>query len=253
MSPKSILIACMPKSGSTFLANTIANLHCFAKYSLVPAYGFREQEIEEARILSFNENVLFNRKYNKEAKSKFFVAQHHVRNSKITDEICERHKIFRVILCRNLKDIIFSLKDHFVDESIYTSSARVPSEYFSWEEDKKEEFIVDFIMPWYINFFIGWSKYNDDFTKIIWYEDLIANKVETISSILKAAEFTQINEDDIIAAVNTKPKATDRRSTNRFNKGISGRGKNLSEIASAKLLKLLDYYKLDDSILELLY
>ena len=116
-------------------------------------------------------------------------------------------------------------------------------QYFSWEEDKKEEFIVDALMPWYVNFFAGWIKHKDDEnTKFIWYEELMPNKLETVSSILKAAGHPEITEDDITVALNTKPKLNPRMASGRFNKGIAGRGNALSEKASAKLSTLLSYY-----------
>ncbi|OGI00315.1 MAG: hypothetical protein A2Y25_01650 [Candidatus Melainabacteria bacterium GWF2_37_15] len=250
-----ILLACMPKSGSTFLVNLIDRLPDFKKYSLVPGYGDREQEIEESRINSFL--VSRENPNSKVFNSKFFIAQHHVRHSIVLDDICNRHNIFRVILCRNLRDVIYSIKDHFVDEAVGGSSGVVPKEYFSWEDHKREEFIVDLIIPWYINFFMGWIKCKDNSIKMIWYEDLISNKIETVSSILKAAGHLQITTEQIDEAINivTANQTTSQKrcSKNRFNKGISGRGQNLSQNASDKLLKLLDYYKLDDLYFKLLY
>ncbi|HSA06019.1 MAG TPA: sulfotransferase domain-containing protein [Candidatus Gastranaerophilales bacterium] len=259
----SILIACMPKSGSTFLANVIANLPDCINYALVPCYGTREQEIEEQRILDFDLQYnpkpkfkikkLFKPNY-KIPKPKFFVSQNHVRHSQLLDNICSRHSIFRVVLCRNLKDIIFSLKDHIVNESTVFPMGNVPKEYLTWEEHKKEEFIVDIIMPWYLNFFAGWSRAADkQFTKFVWYEDLMTDKTVTIMSILRAAGHLEITENEINLSLNTKPQ---NHKLTRFNKGIAGRGENLSENASNKLSNLLAYYNnfsdLDKSIIKYL-
>ena len=243
MSNKShILIASMPKSGSTFLRNVIGNLPEFKKYCLVPGFGGREQDIEESRILSY-----------KQINTEYFVSLQHVRRSDVLDEICSRHKIFRVVLCRNLRDVVFSLKDHIAAVGPHRFLARMHADYHTWEEHKKEEYIVDLMMPWYLNFFIGWMRCEDDYTKLIWYEDLMPDKVETISSILKAAGHLDVTIENIIEAIDKKPEKINLITSHRFNKGVSGRGRDLSEKASERLLNLLSYYDLDNSTLKLLF
>src|ERR1700735_4223003 len=65
--PVHILIACMPKSGSTFLSDVIGQCPDFRRAVLTPSAGRREQEIDE-QLLRRLDRVSF-------------VAQHHVRNS----------------------------------------------------------------------------------------------------------------------------------------------------------------------------
>lgn len=96
--PPHILVACMPKSGSSFLSNCIASYQGFRHGILVPDYGVREQEMCELRLEKFN-----NRPY---------VAQLHVRNSAWTQKLIQRYGMTHVVLVRDLLDVVASVRDH---------------------------------------------------------------------------------------------------------------------------------------------
>src|SRR5579871_4444622 len=92
---KHILIACMPKSASTYLCGAISNLPGMKEAVLTVGHHRREQELcplECALVHNFN-----------------YVASHHVRYSDATREIMRRYSIFPVILVRNIYDCVVSL------------------------------------------------------------------------------------------------------------------------------------------------
>jgi hypothetical protein len=47
------LVACMPKSGSTFLTEALASLPGFKRAVLVPQHGRREQELERRQLQKY--------------------------------------------------------------------------------------------------------------------------------------------------------------------------------------------------------
>jgi hypothetical protein len=47
---KIVLLACMPKSGSTYLTSQFRSVAGFADVPFVPAYGRREQELSHEKI-----------------------------------------------------------------------------------------------------------------------------------------------------------------------------------------------------------
>ena len=96
--PVHVLIACMPKSGSTFLADVISQCPGFRRAILTPSAGRREQEIDEQLL----------RKHGKVS----YVAQHHVRNSEWTSEMCRTYGVTPIVLVRSLQDVVVSLRDH---------------------------------------------------------------------------------------------------------------------------------------------
>ena len=101
--PVHILIACMPKSGSTFLSDVIGQCPGFRRAILTPSAGRREQEIDEQLL----------RKLGKVS----YVAQHHVRNSEWTSEMCNAYGVAPIVLVRSLQDVVVSLRDHMRRES----------------------------------------------------------------------------------------------------------------------------------------
>lgn len=89
-----ILLACMPKSGSTATSNMLAQLNFIRKVGLVPGYDIREQEID----LSILEQNL------RQNIGTTFIAQHHIVLSNTTLRLINMKKIFPVVLTRNLPD-----------------------------------------------------------------------------------------------------------------------------------------------------
>ena len=101
---KCILLACFPKSGSTYLSKIISSYENFRKVDLVPSYGNREQELDIRKLHQ-------NKKYN-------YIAQQHVRSSFETEKLINQFELKTIILVRNIYDIIPSLRDHLIKEGL---------------------------------------------------------------------------------------------------------------------------------------
>ena len=78
--PHHVLVACMPKSASTFITNAIANTANLERVRLVPSFGRREQELCEVCLV--DKNPLN------------YVAQLHIRASSWTDQLCHEYNIW---------------------------------------------------------------------------------------------------------------------------------------------------------------
>ena len=89
---KFILIACMPKSGSTFLASALGGLPGFRLGSAVPGLGRREQEIDEGSLIGSAEI------------KKNTVFQHHVCHSEPLERLLQKYPFHVVVLSRDLRD-----------------------------------------------------------------------------------------------------------------------------------------------------
>src|SRR5689334_12918426 len=112
---RAVLVACMPKSGSTFLSAALANLPGFRREHVVPSYGRREQELSEAEIVrAFGATQTLRRAFDHGVMSsphrpKAWVAQHHVKHNHETQTLLDRYGIVPVCLVRNIYDIVVSL------------------------------------------------------------------------------------------------------------------------------------------------
>lgn len=216
-----ILIACLPKSGSTFLAETMGALPGLKRFRLTPAWGTREQELCQIRLSRANQVN--------------YIAQHHLCNSDWTQALLADYKVTTVVLLRNLSDCVMSVCDHLRREP-----QRSPMAYFTpalvsgMTDDQLQEAVVRFVMPWYINFCMGWLQ--EKRVLFVRYEDVANDPAATISKILEYANAPYTSEDVALALRSVEKKQM------RFNVGIAGRGRGLCPAAATELRRMLDFY-----------
>jgi hypothetical protein len=229
---KHVLIACMPKSASTFLTNAIANLPDFNNVGLGFLNGRREQE-----LCLFRCSLVHNLNY---------VTQAHVRFSNSTESILKTFDIFPVILVRNIFDCVVSICDHLHNESLEGSMAYFPPRILKEPLEKQYDAIIDLMVPWYANFFACWSDYKGPGLRVS-YDEVAENLNGVISRAMRETgyEASPTAIDDAI----TKARAAG----SRFNVGKSGRGaQQLSAKQIARIVELFSYYSHLDGVEELL-
>jgi hypothetical protein len=219
-----LLLACMPKSGSTYLATILANLPNFSNVPLVTYYGKREQEIEPV-LLWLNAD-------------KNYVAQHHVRCSEATYYLIQTYKLKPIVLVRDIFDVVMSIRDHMRDVSVVSSMAYAFPNFKNWEDEKLEDFIADMVVPWYFNFYVSWLETDEKL--LITYNDLNRDPFSVLSRI-KTKYGINCSDDEIHEAIN-KSRTKDQSSMTRKNKAIIGRGQNLSENAREHIYRMARYY-----------
>ncbi len=216
-----ILIACLPKSGSTFLAEAMGALPGLRRFRLTPAWGAREQELCQIRLSRANHID--------------YVAQHHLCNSEWTQQLVANYNVATVVLLRNLSDCVVSICDHLRREP-----QRSPMSYFTPEQvsaltdEQLQEAVVRFVMPWYINFCMGWLR--ETGVLFVSYEDVANNPAVAISEILKYARAPYTTEGIEAALQKVQEKRT------RFNVGVVGRGRGLCPAAAKEMGRMLDFY-----------
>jgi len=237
-----ILVACMPKSGSTFLSTVISELPGMRREILVPGFERREQElsaqkIEEAILVTKALRTI--RRQKGQTDSDFplgFVAQHHVRYSQPTAQLIGEHNIRSVVLVRNIFDAIVSIYDHFHSGNRPMSMAYIGDDFYNLDKDVAYEFIAEMVIPWYMNFYVSWKHCNK--RKImIRYEDLLENPEKTVARICKRHADTIFSKDDITAALDRAQGRNTRR-----NQAIAGRGEEIPERVRDKVRAYTTYY-----------
>ena len=231
---KHILVACFPKSGSTWFAEIFSQLPDFYRVHLVPTYGHREQELTFDRLLIFH---AFN-----------YVAQHHCCYSFATEQYMRIFSIKPIVLVRNVFDCVVSLKEHI--DTVKTLNDKEPSEfslgrieenYFSWTDEEKFDFIIDLCIPWYINFYVCWL--NCPYAEWMNYEELRANPFDVIKEF--GRKFDLRADGPAIEAALAAATAPGNRT--RKNVGINGRGSaRLSEAQKDRVRRLTRYYPTRD-------
>jgi hypothetical protein len=220
-----ILLACMPKSGSTWLTSILAD-----RLGLPPVRCYLEADRNEQEL---DATVLFQTW----GKSVLFVQQH-IRYSRIMLRLCKAFSTKIVVLTRRLDDVVVSLRDHVEHQSAEVSMFYMEPNWFKTRSSSEQiDFIIDHAMPWYLNFFVGWQRAmltNKGQILQIRYEDMVKNTSEVVDRI---ASFYGASTGV------SSPADLDKRIGTRFNQGRVGRGKEvLSKAQIARLRRLASYY-----------
>ena len=211
----------MPKSGSTFLSNVIAELPGFRRAVLVPAFGRREQELDETCL--------------RHEDGSNYVAQNHVQYSDWTAQMCGDFGLAPVVLVRGLLDAIVSLRDHLRNEGPASPIFYVNRQHASLDDTRLELLIARLALPWYLSFYMSWRQSPD--ALMINYEELAARPRETIGKVL-AFSGARIRPKDIDAAIARVRGA----GAGRLNVGVAGRGRSLKPEVVRAVLELIDFY-----------
>ena len=230
----SLLIACMPKSASTFLTRLIAgSIPDMRIGHFVPEYGDREQVLSEARV----------RRHRLSGRP--VVAQHHVRASSHLLGVCESNSIRILVLTRNLPDAIVSLRDHMNNESVRGFLVSVDAE--EWRrmtEAEQYRMLAEYALPWYVEFAAGWIRAireRPHLVQHITYDQVTHEPLDRLSEALRQSGFRNVRSD-LLA---DKAKGLVERSGEqiRLHRGIGGRGAKVFEehtFLSERLERLLD-------------
>jgi hypothetical protein len=217
---KHILIACMPKSGSTYLSNAVSRLPNFRKATLVQAYGRSEQELSRPQALRKH-------RYN-------YVAQHHVKYNENTEFVLDKFHITPVVLVRNIFDCVASIRDHIRNESVMSPTAWIDETARAYDDDKLSSMIAQLVIPWYINFYVSWTHCPG--ALLLTYEEAFKDISATVSKICDHVGI-ELSVSVVKASLEVKTKKPDR-----FNVGISGRGDALDESVKNTIRQYATFY-----------
>lgn len=222
---KLIVLACMPKSGSTFISRKLSELPGFKKAGFLPSYDRREQEISES--IAFLQAMANPRKH--------LVAQQHLRCSRNTIEVAQQFNMQFIVLTRNIADCMASWCDHMEKEATINAMSFWTTELLDAAEAKGEtRFSLMFrtIAPWYCNFYLSWKYQYDAFPAplkpvFITYEQFFSDPVNQFKDLVSKIDGNALSHCDGVMQ-NDSAKT-------RFNKGERGRGaKMLKSDAAAR-------------------
>jgi hypothetical protein len=209
----------MPKSASTFLTDAIAALPGMRRVSLTHAHGEREQVLDFPRLCQHDLNA--------------YVAQQHLRYSQDAAAFLDEFGITPVVLTRNIFDAVASLRDHIRKESHAFPFASLSPEHAALPDADLEEMIADLVVPWYIGFFVGWLPVDCLHFN---YDEVREAAPDVIELICKAARINVTTSDILHATQCARSEGT------RFNRGISGRGADISANAREIIMSYARHY-----------
>jgi len=213
-----VFVACMPRTGSTFLTEALCALTGFKRVELSDAYAENEQELDVPRLL--------------DAYSYGSVTQQHVCANARTVELMRDFGIRPIVLVRNVYDVVVSIRHFLLTEgcakwpTFFTTDER----FRGLDEAAQYEQIVELGLPWYFDFFVSWADAaQDGALETLWltYEDAIADWPATLRRI---GGFYGLEAGDAAIAAALERTAA-RAPELRLNKGVPGRGAALLDPA----------------------
>jgi hypothetical protein len=225
-----IFIACVPKSASTFLKNLLVSVTGFRDLFTVYAAGQTEHEIYLPTL--------------RECAHLDTVTQQHCRASDANVHLMQAFGIRPVVLVRNIFDSVMSLLDFYNKGAFQTSYFR--ADWVTLDEETKIDLLIENVIPWYFQFVASWDLVEKQKRlELYWltYEELVANKP---SSALKLLEFYGLGASRRAVEERIREIESEERK-NRFNRGITGRGKTgLSDPQKEQIRRLAKYYPSTD-------
>lgn len=225
-----IFIACVPKSGSTFLKNLLLGITGFRDAFMVNMASQFEQELY-LPILRNTAHL-------------DTVTQQHCRASDVNIHLMQAFEIRPVVLVRNIFDSVMSLLDFYDGGASANSYFR--EDYRSLDPETKLDLIIDNFVPWYFQFVASWSlAEKQDRLELLWlrYEDLVADKSDSVQKVLG---FYGLSAP--VKGIEKMIKETEsRKEKTRFNKGVAGRGKaGLSDEQKERIVRFARYFPTTD-------
>ncbi len=228
---KTIFISALPKSGSTFLVNALAQVTGYQNFFL-GYHQLNEQDLYLPNLI--------------DAWSMNVISHQHTRPSAPNLDLMDQFGIRPVILTRNAYDAMVSLTDHLERESPQTPLLNVPSDFMARHRAERLDMVIELALPWYIRFVAEWRGADRD---CLWlrYEDLITDGTGVIGQILAFHGLTKDTAAIEAALIQA------RGGSSRFNKGGAGRGEEeLSDGQKARIDALTRHYPgLDFACLDL--
>jgi len=225
-----IFIACVPKSASTFLKNLLINLTGYRDLFAVYAAGQTEHEIYLPTLREWGHLDT--------------VTQQHCRASDANVHLMQGFGIRPVVLVRNIFDSVMSLLDFYNKGAFRTSYFR--ADWPNLDEETKIDLIIENVIPWYFQFVTSWdSVEKQKRLEMHWltYEELVADKP---SSVLRVLNFYGLGAPQRGVEQRIREVEFAERN-NRFNKGVTGRGRSgLSKSQKEQICRLTRYYPSTD-------
>lgn len=214
-----IVLACMPKSGSTFTIQALGKLSGYESLDLFHAARDNEMELYPPALERFaTENTY---------------TQQHFRAGLANVALLQAYGINPVVQVRSIPDALISMTDFYA--SGHADYATAFRDFPAWPREKQVEATLAQMGSWYVTFYATWVRAErEGELSVCWlhYEDLFAHPHQVLSKVI---QFLGL-EDSPEALARVSKELLSNKSGTRFNKGVTGRGR--TELSAEQLLSL---------------
>ena len=189
-----VVVAAAPKSGSTFLVNTLRRVTGLRGFRLCAAYATNEHDLYLPALCLMNQHGC--------------VSQLHMKGTFHNAALMRVFGIKPIILVRRIEDIVVSLQ-HSLSGKLQRPTIGTGQEGYSFvwldrctkglSDERLLDMIIDLAVPWFVNFYVSWHRLCEQrAVDALWvtYEQLFAEKEKTLRQVLEFLGFGDIREID---------------------------------------------------------
>ena len=226
------VFAACPKSASTYLRNLL-KIVCRKNMKIVApkiSDGFGHNFISEAEVL---------KKLNirKDLMLYGHIPYNH-HNATVIKKLTHTPQV--IVSLRPLPDLVISYKEHVDKNKFGPLDYRIAgmSECYSgWQsadDEKKFDYIINYILPWYIRFIASWKAASKIWrTDFITFEEHTLHPADSLSNIVQFLQLvTKTSELEALKNPDNVPQK-------KFNVGLSGRGLKILKQEQVDRIKAL--------------
>jgi hypothetical protein len=150
-----------------------------------------------------------------------------------------------IIMLRNIADMLASFWDMLDTDPTARAeglNCMVPQDFVNFSRERKADFLIDIVAPWYASYFASWKSFVDETPRqvcVLRYRGFRQSSVESFHAALTHAGFVVSRS----ACETALTRAWSERSACRYNKGSEGRGRNyFTPRHLAELSRKLSHY-----------
>jgi hypothetical protein len=139
-----VLLACMPKSASTFLIGLMERLLGYAHVPLCFDFKRSEQDLYLPSILYYDHVDT--------------VSQQHLRATPANIALIKAFDIKPIVLVRDIDDAIVSLRDTMLRETPHNLSSFIDDGFPARSQTQQMDVMVYYSAAWYVHFLVSWQE-----------------------------------------------------------------------------------------------
>jgi hypothetical protein len=249
-----VLVACAPKSASTFIQDALQKALGLPATSLFTATrdaysgsmlgaNLREQEPDELALIRSGLNRAG------------YVAQHHARCSPYMARLLTLYKVKPIVTHRNILDTLVSMDDMLMEwrggsvsnPQHYFNDA-MPTNFAAQSREDRLMMLAQRWTVWLVQFYVTWKKCERmGLVQPLWisYEqDFLGDKAVLAARVSDYLGPQFANPAKIAAAFEDKANGRAKR----INQGVAGRGKDVPETVRDQVRKIAGYYAEEEDI-----
>lgn len=231
----SIVLAFPPKAAGTYLRSAAISAVGGQLVRTVQAQGGRDATFYLPTFILY---------YTRGIPSRPLVTHVHMQALAANRRFIEALDLKPVVMIRSLADMLASYLDELEDQPLRPDkwlNIKVPSGYPAFSAERKGDFIIELIAPWYVSFFSTWWDYAKKDARVLFldYDDFRTDPAANLERLLTHSHVPR-SRQQCQAALD---EVWGERAVFRFNKGISGRGETRFTPAQMdRLRRMIAYY-----------